>query len=273
MLSQVDVTTRRGTSLSFDMFENDSGYQVADIEGLGPVKATLVSSSFAGIDGVQYQGATRGARNIKLHLDLEPDGVTDTFTTLRTRLDSYFMTKTQIKMRFHKLSGLYVDIIGVVEDVSAPMFVEDPNVTIFITCFLPDFLDPRTVIREGVTVPDSTITAIDYPGTIETGTLLTLNVNRSISDFTIYNTGENGILQQLDFSAALISGDILTISSVKGSKFITLVRSGVTSSVLHGKTPQSSWIEFDEGINNFRVYAPGDPIPYELEYTVRYGGI
>lgn len=273
MLKQLDITTRRGTSLSFDMFENDSGYQVADIEGLGPVKATLVSSNFAGMDGAQFQSASRGPRNIKLILDLEPDGVTDTFTSLRTRLDSYFMTKSQIKMRFFKTSGLYLDIIGVVEDLSAPIFVEDPTVTISIMCFLPDFLDPRTVALDGVTVPGETLTEIDYPGTVETGTLLILNVNRPLSDFTIYNTGEDGFLQQLDFSGALLSGDTLTISSVKGSKGITLIRSGVTTSFLYGKTPQSSWIELNEGLNNFRVYAPGDPIPYELQYTVRYGGI
>jgi len=273
MLRQLDVTTRRGTSLSFDMFENDSGYQVASIEGLGPVKASLVFSSYANMDGGQFQSASRGPRNIKLILDLVPDGVTETFTSLRTRLDSYFMTKSQIKLRFYKSSGLYLDIIGVVEDISVPIFAEDPDVTILITCFLPDFLDPNTTSLDGVTVPDATLTTINYPGTIETGTLLTLNVNRNLSDFTIYNTGEDGFLQQLDFSGALLNGDTLVISSVKGSKGITLTRAGVTSSFLYGKTPQSNWIEFGEGINHFRVYAPGDPIPYELEYTVRYGGI
>jgi hypothetical protein len=273
MLKQVDVTTRRGTSLSFDMFENDSGYQIADVQGLGPVKATLVSSDYANMDGLQYQSASRGARNIKLILDLEPDGVTETYTSLRTRLDSFFMTKTRILLRFTKTSGLYVDIVGIVEDVSVPMFDEDPQVTISIMCFLPDFLDPRTVELDGVTVATSTVTPILYPGTVETGIILTMNVNRSLSGFTIYNTGEDGILQQLDFSAALLSGDVLVINSVRRSKGITLTRSGITSSLLYGKTPQSSWIQFDEGVNNFRVYAPGDPVPYQLDYTVRYGGI
>lgn len=273
MLEQVDITTRRGTSLSFDMFENNSGYQVQDIEGLGPVKATLVSSDYSGMDGLEFQSASRGARNIKLILDLEPDGVTETYTSLRTRLDSFFMTKTQIKMRFTKSSGLYVDIVGVVEDVSVPIFAEDPVVTISIMCFLPDFLDPRMVTLDGVTVSGATLTAIDYPGTVETDTVLTMNVNRSMSGFTIYNTPETGILQQLDFSAALLNGDVLVISSVRGSKGIFLTRTGITTSLLYGKTPQSSWIQLDEGINNFRVYAPGDPVPYQLDYTVRYGGI
>lgn len=273
MLKRLDVTTRRGMSLSFDMFENNSGYQVADIEGLDPVKADLVSFEYSGTDGAEFQSASLGPRNIKLVLDLEPDGVTDTFASLRKRLNSYFMTKSQVKLRFFMMSGLYVDIAGVVEDVSAPLFEQDPDVTVSIMCFFPDFLDPRTVVIDGMTVSDATITEIDYPGTMETGTLLRLNVNRSLSNFTIYNTGEDGILQQLDFSGSLLNGDVLTISSVKRSKGITLVRSGVTSSFLYGKTPQSSWIQFAEGVNDFRVYAPGDPIPYELEYIVRYGSL
>lgn len=273
MLKQLDVTTRRGTTLTFEMMENDSGYQVRDIPGLDPVKATLVSQNFAGIDGAQFQSATRGPRNIILKLDLEPDGSTDTYTSLRKRLHSYFMTKSEIKMRFYETSGLYVDIIGVVEDVSAPLFAEDPEIDISIMCYLPDFLDPRIVTLPGVTVPGSTLTPITYPGTVETGIELTLNVNRTVAAFTIYNTGEDGVLQQLDFSGSLVAGDVLKVSTVPRAKGIWLTRSGTVTSYLYGRTPQSRWIEFDEGVNQFRVYTPGDPIPYELKYQVRYGSL
>lgn len=273
MLKQFDVTTRRGTSLSFEMQENDSGYQVADIDGLDPVKATLVSTSFAGWDGVQFQSAKRDPRNIKIKLDLHPDFVTDTFTTLRKRLNSYFMPKSEVTLRFYETTGLYVDIKATVESLSAPLFAEDPDVEISLMAFQPDFVDPKMVTLAGNTVSTTTNTPINYPGTIETGTVLTLNVNRTLAAFSIYNTGEDGVLHQLDFSGSLLAGDQLVISSLKGAKGITLTRSGVSSSLLYGRSAQSSWIELMEGINQFRVYAPGDPIPYELEYMVRYGGL
>lgn len=273
MLKQMDVLTRRGTLLSFDMFENNSGYQIAEVEGLDPVKATLVSSSYAGRDGAQFQSAARGPRNLKIKLDLQPDGDLHTYTSLRQQLYSFFMPKSEIKMRFFKTSGLYLDIVGVVEDVTAPMFSDDPDVEVLVTCFEPDLLDPRTVLLAGSTVATGTNTAINYPGTVEAGTVLTLNINRNLSDFTVYNTGEDGILQKLDFSGTLLNGDQLIISSVSGAKGITLIRSGTTSSYLYGRTAQSSWITLSEGINNFRVYTPGDPIPYQLQYTVRYGAL
>lgn len=259
--------------LSLEMFENNSGYQISNIDGLDPVTASLVSTSFAGLDGEQFQSARRGPRNIKLKLDLVPDFATDTYTTLRQKLHSYFMTKTQVSMRFYKTTGLYVDIVGVVEEHSSPTFEQDPVVEISLMCFQPDFIDPRMVTIEGVTVNDSTMEEIDYAGNVETGMVLTLNVNRSLSAFSIYNTGEDDILSQLDFSAPLIAGDVLVISSLRGSKGITLTRAAVSSSYLYGRSAQSGWIEFFEGINQFRVYAPGDPVPYVLEYKTRYGAL
>lgn len=273
MLKQVDVTNSRGMTLSLEVFENESGYQIADWDGLTPVKATLVSTSFATLDGSQFQTARREPRNVKLKLDLQPDFVTDTYTSLRKKLYTYFMPKSQITLRFHDTTGLYLDIVGIVEDHSASIFEEDPPVDISIMCFQPDLVDTRMVTYSGSTVDTGTTHAIDYPGNIEAGTVLTMNVNRTLSSFSIYNTGEDGVLKQLDFSGSLIAGDTLVVSSLKGNKGITLTRAGIGSSYLYGRSPQSAWIELIEGINQFRVYATGDPIPYTLEYLRLYGGL
>lgn len=273
MLKQVTVTNRRGMTLALETLQNDDGIQIAEIQGLDPVKATLVSTSFAGLDGSQFQSARRGSRNIKLKLDLQPDFIVDTFTSLRKKLYTYFMPKSEVNLRFLLSTGLYLDIVGIVEEHSSAMFEQDPIVEVGLMCFQPDFVDPRMVTYAGSTVATGTTHAIDYPGSVEAGTVLTLNVNRVLTAFTIYNTGEDGILTQLDFNGSLISGDVLVISSLHGAKGITLTRSGVSSSYLYGRSAQSGWIELMEGINQFRVYAPGDPVPYELEYLVRYGGL
>lgn len=271
MLNKLDITNYRSMTLSLEMFENDSGYQV-EIEGLDPVKANLVSTSYPRQNGEQYQGSTRGPRDVKLSFDLQPDGV-ETYTTLRERLYTYLMPQSEVRLRFYKDSGLYVDLVGVVESHSSPMFKEDPNVVVVVRCFQPDFLDPRVVIRPGMSVDGSVNTAITYPGNLEASTIIRLFINRELEDFSIYNTPEDGKTRQMDFSGELIADDELIISSIRGSKSISLIRSGVTTSYLWGRTPQSAWIELFEGVNQFRVYASGDPIPYELEYVVRYGGI
>lgn len=272
MLEKVTVTNRRNQSLDFEVMENDSGYQIADVEGLDPVPATLVSTSFPGIDGEQYQTAKRGPRDLVIKLDLEPNGV-ETVTSLRNRLYSYFMPKAPVSLRFRQDSGLEVDIQGVVESCKSSLWQQEATADISIRCFQPDLVDNRRVTLEGMSVSDSTNTVIEYPGTVESGTVLTLNVNRTLASFTVYSRGEDNILRQLDFSHPLLAGDQLVLSSLRGAKGITLTRGGVASSVLYGRSPQSAWIEFFEGDNQFRVYAPGDPIPYVLEYVVRYGGL
>jgi len=273
MLTKVEVTNRRGNVLALALEEDDNPYQVNEIEGLDPVKATLVSSSYAGADGEIFQSARRGPRNIKIKLDLDPDFINNDYTSLRQGLYAFFNPKAQIKLRFYSSTGLYVDIVGTVEEMSSPLFEEDPTVDISIMCFQPDFIDARIVTVEGSTVTDTTTIEIEYPGDIESGIVVTLNVNRSMSGFTIYTVDEGGNILQLDFTGALLNGDQLVVSSLKGSKGITLTRGGVSSSFLYGRSAQSSWIELSEGTNNFRITAAGDPVPYVVEYVVRYGGL
>lgn len=274
MLTKVEVTNRQGNMLALAIEEDDENpYQVNSIEGLEPVQATLTSSSIVGNDGEVFQHAKRGARNIRIKLDLDPDFIDQNFTSLRQGLYPFFTPESQIKLRFYSDTGLYLDIDGVVEEFSSPLFQQNPPVDISVMCYQPDFVDPRIVSVEGVTVNDDENTVLDYPGTVSTGTVVTLNVNRPLEEFTIYNTDEGGNLLQLDFTGVLEDGDTLVISSLKGNKGITLTRTGVSSSYLYGRSAQSNWIQLDKGLNNFRIYAPGDPVPYVLEYVVRYGGL
>lgn len=273
MLERVDITNSRGSTFTLMLEEDDGPYQVNDIEGLDPVKATLVATSYAGADGENFQSAKRPARNIKYKLDLDPDFNPKDYSDLRNDLYKYFMPKSKIAQRFFLSSGLYLDIDGIVEDVSSPLFEEDPNVEVSVMCYQPDFIDGRIVSLSGHTVSDSTNTVIDYPGNIESGVVVTLNINRTVGELSIYNSDEGGGQQQLDFSGSLLNGDSLVISSLRGAKGITLTRASVSSSYLYGRSPQSSWIELVEGLNQFRIHADGDPIPYTVEYVVRYGGL
>lgn len=272
-LQRVDITNSRGVVLSLQVEQDESPYQINSIEGLDPGKATLVATSSAGQDGETYQSGRRPARNIKLKLDFDPDFSPKSYSELRNDLYTWFMPKAKITLRFFLSTGLYVDIDGHVESMDSPLFSDDPDVTVSIMCFQPDFVDARLVSVPGFTVDDSTATPIDYPGTVEAGTVLTIDFNRAASGFSIYNVDEGSQLQQLDFSETILTGDKIVVSSLQGNKGITRIRAGVSSSVLFGRSSQSSWINVVEGVNQFRVYAPGDPIPYTLEYAVRYGGL
>jgi hypothetical protein len=183
------------------------------------------------------------------------------------------MPKTEVDLRFYRSDGLIVDIAGRVESNEAPPFVQEPQADVSIMCFRPEFVDMDDVVISGNTTSGTTETTVTYPGTIESGFEFKLNVNRSLSAFTIYHKLSDGSLRSMDFVGSLISGDVLTISTVRGSKFATLTRAGVDSSLLYGVDPQAWWAQLQPGVNTLRIYATGAAIPYTVTYFKRYGGL
>lgn len=272
MLTLVEVRGQGGT-LGLPLEDSTLGYDIQDIQGLDPVKATLVSSSFAQQDGAQYQSARRESRNIRLILGLYPDYALDNVRSLRQRLYPFFMPKTAVNLRFFMDDGLTVDINGRVESFESAMFTEDPAVDVSILCFDPDFLEPDEVVVTGSSTSGESSLTVNYTGSVETGIEFKLNVNRTMSEFTIYHQAPDGTVRTMDFQAPVINGDVVTINTVSGFKSATLTRGGADSSILFGISPQSNWMELDTGANGVRIYAEGASVPYTITYTRRYGGL
>jgi hypothetical protein len=278
MLTLVEARSPLGSLLAMPMGDVSSGIYIADIEGLGPVKATLVSSSFAGEDGEQFHSSRREARDVKLTLGLEPDYVTSTVRALRARLYNYFMTGMPVNLRFYDTDGainLTVGIDGRVETCEPTIFSDEPAMEVGVRCFKPDFLELVNQTVAGNTTSTSSDTTINYTGTVESGIVFTMTVNRALADFTIYHTPPDGIVRSLYFNNPLATGDKIEISTVPGSKYARLTLSGQTNatSILRGVSPSSNWIELQPGPNKFRVSVTGAAIPWSLYYTNRHGGL
>lgn len=273
MLTEVRATSRQGSLLNMLLGEISSGIVLKEIDGLDPVKATIVSSSFPNSNGEVYLSSKREARDIKLRLSLDPDYISEEPRDVRNRLYQFFMPKTFVDLKFIDSNGLDVDISGMVESFEAPLFVQEPAADISIRCFDSDFVDNTVVSFNGNTVSNTLDSTIEYEGTVDTGMYFQLSVNRAIDEFTLYNTAPDGQLRQMDFSWPLLSGDVIKINSVQGDKYVKLTRAGVDISLLYATTPQSSWIDLQPGSNLFRAYATGAPIPYLITYYNRYGGL
>jgi len=272
-LTRVEAVSPQGTLLNLPLDDSPSGYLIDSIEGLEPVKATISSISFAQSDGSSFQSARREERNIKLRIILEPDWGVETVRDLRRHLYTYFMPKGKVDLRFYSDDAETVWISGRVESFETPLFSADPAVDISIICFDPDFFEPVPVAFSGNTTDTTVTTTVDYLGSVETGLLFTLNVDRALSEFTIYLQEPGGDLRQLDFEGSLLAGDVLRISTVPGDKYARLTRASVETSFLYGVSPQSTWLELQPGENLIRVYATGLPIPYDVEYVRKYGGL
>lgn len=283
MLSRVEVRNRRGALLSLPLEDPSDGFVVADIQGLAPVKANIVTSSASGVDGSQYENSSRTDRNIVIKLGLKPDYILTSVRDLRNWLYDFFMPKSEITLWFYDSSGLAVNILGRVETFDTPLFTDEPTADISVICFDPDFVAPTPITVSGTSTTSTTSETgrmtVFYDGTVETGVDFVINVDRPINEFTVYHrTSDSEIDKTFDFAAPLIAGDVLTIRSVSGNKGVTLLRSNTESSLLRGYSPQSGWLELERGENYIRFYVDGAyedgaGVPFSVTYTPRYGGL
>lgn len=276
MYTKVEVRTSSGALLTLQLSGTSNGITTRSVTGLDPVKATLVSSSFANQDGAEYQSGRRDTRNIVFDLGLSPDPAVTTVLALRRYVYSFFRPKGAVNLKFFvddtddsTEDGYEID--GIIESCTSEMFAQVPEVNISVLCFNPDFYDPIPVTVDSLTTADTTATDFPYIGTSPTGITLVLSVNRTLSEFTLYYTDPNGVTWSMDVAYAFVTGDVVTISTVPGNKFATLVRAGVTSSVLFAVSPQSVWPQLAPGDNQFRIFAEGAAIPGTITYTKLYG--
>lgn len=273
MLTKVEVRTSFGALLTLFLQDISEGFSVKDIDGLDPVKATLIFSTNAGQDGSQFQSARRENRNVVLKLGYEPNFQLTSTSALRQRLYGVLMPKSLVQLRFYEDNGLVVNVSGRVETFDSPRFTKEPDAIIGIVCEIPDFDTLVTLTASGNTTGSSATTDVYYNGSVETGFLFTMLVNRSVNGFTIYNTLSDNTVRSLTFAASIQAGDILEISTRPGNKYATLNRAGAESSLLYGVTPTSNWLALFPGMNKFRVLLTGAAIPWTIGYTTKYGGL
>lgn len=273
MLDKVEVRTDQGSLLSLPFTEISSGYLVQSIEGLDPVPANIVSSSFARLDGDQFQSARREKRNLIVKLGLEPDYTDQTVEELRNNLYRWFLPPRNANFRFFTDNNPLVDISGRAETFDCPIFVKEPVATISILCLQPDFYEPVEVSIAGSTTPGTTMGNIQYGGSVDTGIVFTLNINRTLSAFTIYHQPEGEQVRTLLVNGQFVAGDVVQISTTPGNKYATLTRGSVVSSMLYWVSPYSDWTRLQPGANALRVSAEGAAVPYTIKYTNKHGGL
>jgi hypothetical protein len=275
MLTKLEIQNIRSDTLALPLQDVSGGYVVKEIGGLDPVNATLTSSSTAQVDGAQLQSSNRETRNITLKLGLEPDFSpnNDDVRSLRSGLYEYLMPKANVVLKFYNDDILFAVTAGTVESFENSMFSADPEVNVSIICWDPDFIAPEDAPSSGSTVSTTTTTTIAYTGTTEAGFIFTLNVNRTCAGFTLYVTHPDNTQQKYDVVTSLLSGDVVTVTTIPGSKSIILTRAGASSSLLGAVTTVSVWPNLTKGDNLFRAFASGAAIPFTMSYTPKYGAL
>lgn len=273
MLRQVDIYNSAGEVLNLPLEDVSQGIIVRNIDGLGPVKATLVRSSYATLDGTFHHNARREDRNILITLGMEPAYGSGTVADIRSRLYKFFMTKTRVRLAFHMESGLDVEIEGYVESCEPPMFTADPQMVVSIICNNPDFED-KTIRIEGVIPTIGTgETIVPYEGSVDTG----VYIDTTFSDpqpggITIFHRAPSGESTNMVITHQFQAGDEMIVNTVPGQKIATVTRAGNIFSILNDVSPYAKWVTLDQGDNAIRIEAASTNSVF-FSWTDKYGGL
>lgn len=272
MLTDIQVFDGLGVrTLTLPVGRGVSGspYVITSIDGLGPVKAEILSTTYADYDGALLQSRRTGTRNIVLNIRYRPDYKKNkTVEDLRRELYTHFPPKNEIALRFLNSKYPITQIKPIVETNDPAIFAKEPEVQISLVAGEPDFYALDQVVHTG-----SNLIAASkpkYAGSARTGFLLDIDVKSSAFSFTI----ANGIQEDIVYQGNVVAGDKLLISTQKANKYVKLVRGGVYSNVLEGLVKGDLSMVIEPRLKTFSVTTGnGASFSYTMTYSEKYMGL
>lgn len=283
MINSVTVTNHLGESKLFELrYPERSGFLVQSIEGLGPAKANINTTELSNTDGSIYNSARLNTRNIVLTLKLlsvpETESIKDV-ESVRLLTYQYFPIKKRIQLQFD-LDYRICNIYGYVEANEPNIFSNQETTQISIICPDPYFYSTsatRTVLAgiddlfefpfsneslsENLINMGEVITSITqnivYDGDSEIGINVFIHALGEVTGLSIYNltSGESIVIDDTRLNTltgfGIIAGDDIYISTVKGNKYVRLLRGGVFINIINCLDISSAWLDLSKGINTF----------------------
>lgn len=272
-----------------------TGIAIRSIDGLGPGKAAINTSSFAMDDGALFSSARLGTRNIVLSLEfLEAPTIED----VRLLTYKHFPIKKPVTLIVNSATRSGV-IDGYVESNEPNIFSNREGSVVSIICPRPYFTSWGTeVVSFSSLVPafefpmentNPTVKTLEvgtiqmvfeknlyYDGDADSGVLITINASGPSGNITIHNTStlESMMIDTTKLAAvkgsALAAGDIIYISTVKGDKFARLLSGGVYKNIINCLGMNVNWLQLSRGDNLFSYTTTPVGDANNLKFTVSY---
>ena len=250
---KLSVQNAAGNTLQLTQNKN---YAVTGVQGLTPVAANI-NTSTAGInDGVLYNSARLGYRNIVITLYLTND-----IEKNRIKLYDFFQTKQFCTLYFSNDSR-NVSISGYVETFECDLFSVSETVQISIICPNPYFKNVSEIVNSGL--EETTTIIILNNGDVTTGMDISINFTGDITNPVIRNavTGEFYRLNR-----SFISGDKVTINTRNGEKSVILTQSDVNINIINAVDAASVWLQLQHGNNELHFNADSGTENMTMTFT------
>lgn len=301
MIKSVTVTNFKNESLKLTLTNpEESGLIIESIDGLGPSKATINSTELATMDGSIYNSARQEERNIVMHLIMMHQ---PTIEDARQKIYKYFPLKKLVKIRIDT-DNRYVETEGYVESNEPDIFSDQESTQISIICPDPYFygignsatafsgIQPEFEFEYSNESLEENLTEfgdiridqraiINYQGDADIGVYMTIHAMGPAENITVYNADTR---EQMKINTNKIlnitgggfsTGDDIEICTIKGKKYVRLLRNGSYTNIIGALDRNSDWFQLSTGDNLFGFTAEngGNNLMIQFDYKVAYGGI
>lgn len=283
MIKSLIVTNPKGEELTLELSRPElSGLYIKSIDGLGPPSASINTQDIATIDGALYVGSRLETRNIVIEL-----GMLDVPSVEENRLKTYkyFQTKRPVSIVVIT-DNRKVKIEGYVESNEPEIFSDMETTKISVICPDPYFYDIEPTTKnfsetdplfefefsnESLTenllimseIRVDTRSLIVYPGDGDTGVKIQIKMLADVNTFVMYDVVSQksmkftGSKMPSGLGTTFKKNDIIEINTVKGNKYVSLVRGGISSNIISALDRKAEWFQLSPGDNIF-AYAADD---------------
>lgn len=301
MIKSVTVTNYLDQSITLELTRPElSGFIITNIDGLGPVNATINTTELATTDGALFNSARISTRNIVLSVRYLGTLIED----VRQLSYKYFPVKKKVNLVI-ETDNRSLSIDGYVESNEPNIFSKEESADISIVCAFPYFnaanhvqttifsgVEPQFEFpfsNESLTEPllnmGEIITLeynnIEYDGDVETGMTISIHATGTVTGLSIYNVDtresmkiDTDKLEALTGDVIIASDDII-ICTEKGNKSVTLIRDGESINILNCLDKGSVWFQLSKGDNiiGYTAETGTSNLQFKIENKVLYEGI
>ncbi len=303
MIQSLIVTNPKGEELTLDLLRPElSGLYIKSIDGLGPPSASINTQDVATIDGALYVGSRLETRNLVIEL-----GMMDKPSVEANRLKSYrfFPTKRAVSIVVITDNNK-VKIEGYVESNEPDIFSEEESTKISVVCPDPYFYDIEPTQKnfsettplfefefsnESVTenllvmseIRTDTRSLIVYPGDGDTGINIQIKMLADVSVFEMYDVFTQGAMKLYgnkmpsSLGTTFKKNDIIEINTVKGNKYVNLIRGGISTNIISALDKKATWFQLSPGDNIFAYAADNgtndEKVVVTFVYNVAHEGV
>ncbi len=266
--------------------QNESQYQVINIEGLNPPEAEIYTNAVANMDGEKFKSAKLQIRNVVLTIKVNGNAEEN-----RLHLYEYFATGRWCKIYFEN-GTRNVFIEGYCETIECSLFTMNQQMQISIVCPDPYLKSLRTIYADiskvfanfefpfdidenGVEMSVVDIgreVVVLNNGEISTGAMITLSAGATVKNPVLYNVGANSFFR---INGTLQEGDVIVIDTSKGHKSIFKISNGIKTNIINSVENGSTWFQLEVGINKFTYSAEENEelLKVEIEANLLYEGV